>query len=985
MNKSKSKSWRSTARIESSLNDLNPEQISAVTHNEGPLLTIAGAGTGKTTVITRRIAYLIDNKKAKPGEILALTFTDKAANEMESRVDVLVPYGYIDVLIATFHAFGDRVLRDHALDLHLRSDYKVMTFPEQVVFFREHWHEFPLKYYRSLSDPTRHISALLTAISRIKDEDITEEDYLRWAKRNARTDDGKRQLELAQIYKKYQELKAKKGFIDFGDQVTLALRLFREKKAVLKRFQEKFKYILVDEFQDTNYAQFELIKLLAGKRKNIMVVGDDDQSIYKFRGAAISNILNFEKVYKKHKKVVLIKNYRSTQPILDAAYRLIKHNNPDRLEIRSKIDKKLVSVAGLKEKIAFPSHMHFDNVATEADWTAREIQKQAQGGKYKLSDFAVLLRANADAEPFCQSLSLLGIPYVFSGGGGLYSFPEVKLAVSFLNVLGDLADSVALYALALSDVYRLSPLDLQKINTFAKRRNFTLYHVFSNIEKTGIKGTEFDVLSDLKEGSIAAIRRILEDVKYYLEFAKTRTTGEVLYQFLKRSDFLGHLTKNESEQNEEKLRHLAKFFDKIKEFNAVADIDRVAEFVKYLDLLKEAGEDPASGDPDTDCDAVNIMTVHKAKGLEFAVVFMAALVADKFPTRERHDAIEIPQGLIKEILPAGNFHLQEERRLFYVGMTRAKEKLYFTSAVSYFGKRDRKISQFVLEALDRPKAAISPQKKKSIDQIELFAPCDLSVPPVKLLKPDEALPLSYYLIDDYLTCPLKYKYVHVLNVPLLPSHTIMYGSALHRAAQAYFSAKQSYRKFSEKDIHHIFLDNWSPQGFISREHEEARLKAGKLALKRFFAKQKKSDSSIKCVEEGFKILKDKIQIKGRFDLVLESRTSGRGSRVFIVDFKSSEVKDQETADKKAKESVQLGIYALAWKEMFGKMPDGLQLYFFESGLTGACQKNGDDLIKLWQKIRKTADAIRSADYHATPNPIRCGYCPYSELCPSSAV
>ena len=273
--------------------NLNPEQKKAVTHGEGPLLIIAGAGTGKTTVIIRRIAYLIAAKKALPGEILALTFTDKAAEEMEIRVDQLVPYGYIDVSISTFHAFGDFILRDHALELGLQPDYRVMSLSEQLVFSREHLFELPLKHYQSLGDPTKYLQALLAVISRAQDENISPEEYLRWAKKK-----DKLQLEVAKIYKKYQELKLKHGLVDFADQVGLTLRLFQTRPDLLKKYQQKYKYILVDEFQDTNYAQFELLKLLTGKKANLTVVGDDDQSIYRFRGAAITNILNFQKTYK---------------------------------------------------------------------------------------------------------------------------------------------------------------------------------------------------------------------------------------------------------------------------------------------------------------------------------------------------------------------------------------------------------------------------------------------------------------------------------------------------------------------------------------------------------------------------------------------------------------------------------------------------------------------------------------------------------------
>jgi DNA helicase II / ATP-dependent DNA helicase PcrA len=961
---------------------LNEEQKEAVCQESGPLLIIAGAGTGKTTVITRRIAWLIAQKLAKPSEILALTFTDKAADEMETRVDLLVPYGYIDVTISTFHAFGDRILRDHALDLGLRPDYRVLSKADQQIFFREHIFEFPLKHYKSLGDPTKHVEALIGVISRARDEDVGPEEYLAWARKQGAR--GKEQGEVAKVYKKYQALKLKHGFIDFGDQVNMVLALFRKKPSLLKEYQQRFKYILVDEFQDTNYAQFELLKLLAGlpagqagKKPNLTVVGDDDQSIYKFRGAAISNILGFAKTYPKCRQVVLTRNYRSTQLILDTAHRLIRHNDPERLEVKTGIDKRLVAENG--EAGRRVEHRHFDLLSAEADWVAQLIKTKVEQKEYQLKDFAILVRSNAAAEPFRQALNVLQLPHQFSGGGGLYSFPEVRLVISFLKVIGDLTDSAALYTLALSEIYQLAPLELQKINTFAGRRNLTLHHVFTHL-------AEFTVLDDIKQESRDAIRQIMADIAYYLDFAKRKSTGEVLYQFLKKSGYLAKLTGTQTVENERSLRNIARFFEQVREFKEIAREDRVAEFVQYLNLLKEAGDDPESAQPDLDADAVNVLTVHKAKGLEFPVVFLVSLVNDKFPVRARQQPIELPLDLVKEDVPAGDFHLMEERRLFYVGLTRAKKELYLTSAVDYGGKRDRKVSQFVLEALALPRADLTLLKRPAINQIELFAPAEPVATDERRWTKDDILPLSHYQIDDYLTCPLKYKYVHLLKVPLLPNHQIIYGSALHKAVQAYFTAKKAQRKISAKELIETFANSWSSEGFISRQHEEQRFQAGRAALKRFFLADKKRQRTPLGIEQEFTILEDKVQIKGRIDLV-ESGKMGKGKEagIYIVDFKSAEIGDQEKADRRVKESLQLDIYAMAWQRMFGKLPAAVELYFLDSGLVGSAQPAEKDLTKAWGKIKQAADGIRASDYHATPNARACGYCAYNEICPSAAV
>src|SRR4029079_18788632 len=282
------------------LEGLNPPQAAAVTHETGPLLIIAGAGTGKTTVITRRIAHLIASRAARPSEILALTFTDKAAAEMEERVDTLVPYGYADVQISTFHAFGDRLIKENALELGLTPDFRVLNRAEQIIFLRDHLFEIALKHYRPLGDPTRHLHAILTQFSRLKDEDVGPDEYLTHTEEllAAAGDDEARpaaepHLAIARTYAQYQTLMARLGQIDFGDQIVEALRLFRTRPHILRRYQERFTHILVDEFQDTNYAQNQLVQLLAARHRNLTVVADDDQSIYKWRGAALSNVMAF--------------------------------------------------------------------------------------------------------------------------------------------------------------------------------------------------------------------------------------------------------------------------------------------------------------------------------------------------------------------------------------------------------------------------------------------------------------------------------------------------------------------------------------------------------------------------------------------------------------------------------------------------------------------------------------------------------------------
>jgi len=964
------------------LQDLNPQQKRAVRHGRGPLLIVAGAGTGKTRVIVHRIAHLIVTKRARPEQIVALTFTDKAAAEMEQRVDLLVPYGFANVQINTFHAFGDRIIRDHALELGLSPDFQVMSGPEQAVFFREHLFELPLDYYRPLGNPTRYVQAMLNLISRAKDEDVSPEEYLTYARtlaeRTAKTpedeilaEQARQQDEIARTYQAYQELLAREGMADFGDQVNLTLKLFREHPLALKRCQERYRYILVDEFQDTNYAQFQLLQLLAAGHENITVVGDDDQSIYKFRGAAISNILGFMEVYPRAKQVVLTRNYRSHQAILDTARRLILHNNPERLEVKNTIDKQLVAQ---KKKGPEPRHRHFDTLTSQADWVARTIDEKTSAGRYKYGDFAILVRANADADPFLRSLNMLSIPHRFSGSRGLYSREEIRFLIAFLRTLAHLDDSISLFHLAASpEIYGVGMEDLTRCMDLARRRHLPLRDLFLHLDRH----PELEEVSD--EGR-ATVGVLMSDLKRYLRMSRDHPSGTVLYQFMKDKKYLYRLTHAQSAVAEQKLKNIARFFELVRGFSRLGREDRVPRFVEQLDLLLEAGDDPATAEADTDAQAVNVLTVHKAKGLEFPVVFMVNLVKDRFPPRHRSEPIELPDELVKEPLPSGEVHLQEERRLFYVGMTRAMQELSLTSARDLGGARPRKVSQFVLEAMDQPRADEDYLKTSPGESIKQSAPTAEQIPAAPGAIPDdEIISLSHYQIDDYLTCPLRYKYVHILRVPLLPHHSIVYGRALHSAVQVYFQRRIQDRPMALDELLEVFERSWVSEGFLSREHEERRLEAGRQALKRFYEEQERSGIVPDAVEEEFGFLLGRDRIIGRFD-----RIDRRQEGVTIVDFKSSQIRDQKAADKRVKESLQLSIYALAYQRTKDLTPASVELHFLESGLVGSAPVTGKMLEKTVSKIEQAAAGIRARDYGPKPDWMACRYCAYKEICPSTA-
>ena len=962
------------------LEGLTEEQLAAVTHAEGPLLIVAGAGTGKTTVITRRIAHLITTRRAHPEEILALTFTDRAAAEMEERVDRLVPYGYTQAWLSTFHAFGDRVLREHALHLGLSPDFRVLTKPEQIIFVRERLFDLPLEYYRPLGDPTRHIEALVSLFSRAKDEDTTPEEFAAYAERLAAApadaaagERVRQQRELAAAYGAYQRLLSREGRVDFGDLITMTLRVLREHPTVLRRYQEQFRYVLVDEFQDTNYAQFELVKLLAGGRRSLTVVADDDQAIYRWRGASYSNITYFTETYPDARIVVLTQNYRSTQFILDTAYRLIRHNDPDRLEVRHQIDKRLQAVAGPG---SLPRHLHFDTLGSEAEGVADRIAQRVADGHWRYGDVALLVRANRDADPFLRALNLRGIPFRFSGTRGLYDREEIRLVIAALRCIADPHDSLSLYLLSTAPFYEVPAHDLAHCMAYANRKNRPLSHVYRHLGRI----EEIEVTAEGR----ATIAKLVADLDTMTQMASRFPTGRVLYEYLvTHTGYVGRLAASGQAEDEQRVANIAKFFDLVSRYGDIAPVDRVPGFVGYLDLLIEAGDDPPTAEFDADADAVHILTIHKAKGLEFPVVFMVSLVSDKFPSRARGDPIPLPDALMKDLLPSGDFHLQEERRLFYVGMTRAKRDLYLTSGQDYGGARPRKASRFVLEALDLPRADPETFRASVVQAVERHAPPVDLHPQIALVPADDqVIPLSFRQVDDYSTCPLKYKYIHILRVPVLRDHRVVYGAALHDAVQEYNRRKARHQPVTAEDLIAHFERMWVNEGFLSREHEDQRLEAGRLALRRFYEYQEASGTVPTFVEREFRFHVGSTMLRGRWD-----RVDVRGGEVVIIDFKSTDVRAQQDADRRAKDSEQLAIYTLAYQEVFGRLPDRVELHFLGTQVVvGRARKTEAELIRTREMIQCSANGIRAQQFIATPDPYRaCPYCAFNQICPYTAT
>lgn len=968
---------------------LNEEQQKAVEHGEGPLLIIAGAGTGKTTVVTQRIKYLIIEKNVNPSDILALTFTEKSAREMEERVDIALPYGYTQLWISTFHAFCDRIIRQEAIHIGLDPAFKLTTEAESMLFLRKNLFKLKLDYFRPLGNPYKFLQGMLQHFNRLKDDDITPENYLSFAKKHEQNpekdkEDIKKTFELAHAYQTYEELKAKEGIMDFADLNANVLKLFRMRPNILKFYQDKFRYILVDEFQDTNYAQNELAMLLADKTKNINVVGDDDQSIYRWRGAAIANIIHFREHYPQATIVTLTKNYRSSDKVLDASYTLIQHNNPDRLEIKEGINKKLQP---MRTDPSAPVEFLFSNrVENEAELVKDKIIKLVKEKGLEYKDIAILVRANDHSQPFVRAFERARIPYQFLGPGHLFHQEEIKDLIAYMKVLYSFEDNAAMYRVLTMPVFGLSARDIAALLIASQKQHMCLFETCENVDKLYIN-------DETKQ----TVQKIVEMIHKHLKHVPRESAGQVLYYFLEDSGLLQQYLGAQLPMEEKKAQNIAKFFERLKNFEAHQPDASIFAIVDWIDLAMQLGESPMAADMDwAENNAVNILTVHSSKGLEFPAVFLVGLVTQRFPSRDRKEQIPVPEELIKETLPEGDHNMQEERRLFYVGMTRAKDYLYLSAAHYYGeGKRERKISPFVIETLGEEHINKIIKKEKADQFVQQLSLLDLandqlpkSHEPSHTNGQKHRIPISfisYSQLQCFSICPLHYKLKYLMKIPPTPTPALSFGTSIHSVLRDFYQRKMNGEETDSISLEHLLKTHWVSVGYENREHADAAFAHAKEALVSFI----NTNGNPKVVPVGLEVpfsffmpsidnSSANLKVSGRIDRIdpLE------GNKIEIIDYKTGY---QIPEQKKLNDDMQLSLYALAASEihdqMFDRKPEDviLSLWYVEKDIKVSTTRSAVQLEIVKEKLLQKVEEIATSDFVCNGS-IFCKNCEYKMLC-----
>ena len=973
---------------------LNDEQRAAVAHREGPLLVVAGAGTGKTRVITERIRHLLESDPELAGEnILGLTFTDKAAGEMKYRVVKAIGERGEGVWLSTFHKFClEKILQTANPEIQPLEDL------DHWILLRRHIGELGLSAFKRLQAPGEFLNDFVRFFSRCQDELVTPDDYQRFvaewrrkheARKNALEPDARqaaeeelaRQEELAGVYRVSDRLLRERNLYTFGAQLTYAVELLRADGALLERMREQYRYILVDEFQDTNIAQLELLWLLAGGHCNIMAVGDHNQAIYRFRGASYGSFTMFLKRFcgvsepklgpgTKNFLVSLSQNYRSTKRILNVAGAVILNNEQSPLLPPSTL--RTENREGEKIRV-----VEFARPEEEAEWVTSEIDRLHDAGA-PWRGFAVLYRKHAHRAQILDALRRKRIPFVIRKFS-ILSSTLVRDLLAWLQLIGVPGDNVACARALAAPYWGLEPRDLVRLAERADKNHRrplsdeleTAQHE-SPFNRTGARLPEFlQLLHELRQS------------------AKRKSATEVL------DELIAGLGLAPLPSEADRL-YLERFVEFVREWEHKSESKQLRDLIEYFYYFNEARgdicleEEPAG-------DAVQLMTVHSAKGLEFPHVFILRLSKNDFPSNARPAVFEFPEELMKEEKPKGDFQIQEERRLFYVALTRARQQLTLSTITNKRKKHSPFLDDFLMDPKIQKFDAVQSAPKVIVPLAEEITGSepDPSEPAelfgsradgaraysrvalwAKAFHPPrpEPLQLSASAIDAYNHCPMKFLFQYVWNIRGGAHPQMTFGNVMHTTIKEFVKDVRERRNVPFGDVLAIYNREWYSAGFPDDYHEQEYRKAGREQLEAFHRSYSLEPADVLYQEKSFELpLEHEVIVMGRMDQV---NRIGNGE-VEIVDYKTGKPRDA----KKAADDLQLSVYALAAQEILDITPERLVFHNLVTNERVVTTRDAKALAATKQKIAETADHIRAGEFSSKPG-FSCSYCDFKPLCPA---
>jgi len=964
----------------------NDAQRRAIEHGKGPLLVIAGAGTGKTRVIIERIRHLLERDFSLLGEnILGLTFTNKAAGEMRSRVVKAVGERAKGLTLATFHSFCESLLGE--ADPARRMVDKV----DHWILLRRNMQRLQLEKYRRLAEPGQFLNDFLDFFSRCQDELVSWQDYRRYAEAlaeqleaehdafdedtyNERLETVQREREIARAYRASEELLREKKRVSFGSLITGAVELLETDSALRASLQQRFRFILVDEFQDTNIAQLRLLELLSGDSRNIVAVGDNDQAIYRFRGASFGSF----KIFLEHfagwsegkdstrHRVSLTENYRSTPNILRVATQVIGQNSTT-----ADFPKKILSASkneGERIRIA-----EFSSEEDEARWIAEEVQRLHRAGRH-WRDFAVLYRQHAHRDELVAELSRRKIPFVISKLS-ILDHPLVKDVLAYLRLISAPYDDIACVRVLAAPAWSLEPADLVRLSERARKEKKSIFDL--------LQAPQGQLAFD---STHAALGELVEFISSQRKTIKRRTASEILSDLVEWLE----IPQRASDWDRKYVNRLSEF---AKEWEPKSETRALPEFIEYLEFFEQAGGNLSLED-DGPADAVHLMTVHGAKGLEFPHVFLLRVNNKKFPASERPHVFEFPAALMKEGAPEESFHIQEERRLFYVALTRAQDRLTITALTEKKGKVPVFIEDILLDpAIKRrdviqlapslPKEAAAAALAETQESTSLFPASggppriisriaqwsETFHPPVP-----EPLSVSASAIENYRRCPQQYLYSYLWSLREGPKAAMTFGAVMHTAIKRFMEQLKKGVRLPFEELRAIFESEWSSAAFEDDYQEQEYKKDGLEQLRAFHSAILENPPRILEQEKPFALdLENNVIVNGRIDQI---NSLGK-NEVEIVDYKTGKPKK----DSDARKDLQLSIYAIASKEIFELNPTRLVFHYLQTNQRQETTRDPKQLAEAEQVIQEAASEIRAAHFPARPGFI-CRNCAFRPICPA---